>query len=158
MPKKRTIYLASPLGFTESTEGFMETIVEILTGKGYKVINPWDFVKKSEFERVEKINDYEKRVKEFNRIDKKLAERNEEAIMDCDGVFAILDGVDVDSGTASEIGFACALGKKINGYRGDIRRSGENEGVDINLQVWHWIDKSGGQIFHSVSEIKKKFK
>ena len=34
-------------------------------------------------------------------------------------VVAVLDGADVDSGTAAEIGYAFARGKLIVGYRGD---------------------------------------
>ena len=74
----------------------------------------------------------------------------------CGGVLAVLDGVDVDSGTASEIGYAFGLGDKvINGYRGDFRRSGENDGVCINLQVQYWIEQSGGTIVRSLSELSQ---
>ena len=41
---------------------------------------------------------------------------------------AVLDGTDVDSGTAAEIGYAFARGKLIVGYRGDFRLSADNEG------------------------------
>lgn len=36
-------------------------------------------------------------------------------------MLAILDGQDVDSGTAAEIGYAFARRKPIVGYRGDLR-------------------------------------
>ena len=61
-------------------------------------------------------------------------------------MFAVLDGTDVDSGTAAEIGYAFARGKKILGYRGDFRLSADNEGATVNLQVEYFIRESGGDI------------
>ena len=58
----------------------------------------------------------------------------------------MLDGVDVDSGTAAEIGYAFARGKLIVGYRGDFRLSADNEGGTVNLQVEYFIRESGGTI------------
>ena len=49
----------------------------------------------------------------------RVAQANEESIRACDMVLAVLDGVDVDSGTASEMGFAFALGKRVHGLRTD---------------------------------------
>jgi hypothetical protein len=40
----------------------------------------------------------------------------------------VLDGLELDSGTVSEIGFAAALGKKCYGLRTDFRNSGDFEG------------------------------
>jgi nucleoside 2-deoxyribosyltransferase len=67
-------------------------------------------------------------------------------------VFAILDGVDVDSGTAAEIGYAFAKGKPILGYRGDFRLSADNEGSIVNLQVEYFIRQSGGDIVTNVAD------
>ena len=58
----------------------------------------------------------------------------------------MLDGADVDSGTAAEIGYAFARGKLIVGYRGDFRVSADNEGALVNLQVEFFIRESGGTI------------
>jgi hypothetical protein len=58
----------------------------------------------------------------------------------------VLDGVDVDSGTAAEIGSGFAKGKKIIGYRGDFSLSADNEGSIVNLQVEYFIEASGGAI------------
>ena len=82
-----------------------------------------------------------------------VGEGNREAIESSDGMLAVLDGTDVDSGTASEIGYAFALGKKILGYRGDFRLTGDNPGSTVNLQVEYFIRKSGGRIVRSVEEL-----
>jgi nucleoside 2-deoxyribosyltransferase len=58
----------------------------------------------------------------------------------------VLDGTDVDSGTAAEIGYAFAKGKPILGYRGDFRLAADNEGGVVNLQVEYFIRASGGDI------------
>ena len=66
---------------------------------------------------------------------------------------AVLDGVDVDSGTAAEIGYAFARGKLIVGYRGDFRLSADNEGSVVNLQVEYFIRESGGTIVERYQDL-----
>ena len=68
-------------------------------------------------------------------------------------VLANLDGQDVDSGTAAEIGYAFAKGKPIIGYRGDLRLSSDNVGLTVNLQVEFFIRESGGEILSNASAI-----
>ena len=65
----------------------------------------------------------------------------------------MLDGVDVDSGTAAEIGYGFAKGKKIVGYRGDLRLSSDNEGAIVNLQVEYFIRASGGTIINRLVDL-----
>ena len=60
---------------------------------------------------------------------------------------------DVDSGTAAEIGYACARGKPILGYRGDFRLAAENEGGRVNLQVEFFIRDSGGDIVPRIDDL-----
>ena len=68
-------------------------------------------------------------------------------------VFAILDGAEVDSGTASELGFGSALGKRCYGLRTDFRESGDFHGVPVILQVLHFIERTGGKLFRRIDEI-----
>ena len=68
-------------------------------------------------------------------------------------ILAVLDGTDVDSGTAAEIGYAFAKGKPILGYRGDFRLSADNDGSTVNLQVEYFIRQSGGDIVASIKEL-----
>ena len=69
------------------------------------------------------------------------------------GMLTVLDGTHVDSGTASEIGCAFALGKKTLCYRGDFRFTGDNPGSTVNLQVEYFIRKSGGRAVRSIEEL-----
>jgi nucleoside 2-deoxyribosyltransferase len=68
-------------------------------------------------------------------------------------LIAVLDGVDVDSGTAAEIGFAYALGMRIFGLRTDFRLAGDNLGSIVNLQVQYFIEQSGGRVVETVDEV-----
>ncbi len=81
-----------------------------------------------------------------------VGRRNAEAIRDCDLLVACLDGQEVDSGTAAEVGFAAALGVRCHGLRTDLRRAGE-EGAIVNLQVQAFIEMSGGRIAASLEEL-----
>ena len=78
---------------------------------------------------------------------------NVQLIDDARAVVAVLDGSDVDSGTAAEIGYAA--GKQhpvpIIGLRFDTRPSGDNRGATVNLQVEYFIELSGGIIVKAAS-------
>jgi len=135
----------------------MEKIECRLLDLGFIVINPWKIsaTEGKEIEEANNIEDLYYRLKRLHEINLKIGKNNENAIKNCDNVFAILDGVDVDSGTASEIGFGYGIGKKIYGYRGDFRLSADNLGSIVNLQVQYWIESSGGFIVTNFEDIKK---
>jgi len=89
------------------------------------------------------------RLAEVNRL---VGKRNAELIRSAAGVLAILDGDDVDSGTAAEIGYAAALSRPVVGLRSDLRISGDNEATLVNLQVEWFLVESGGQLATSLDE------
>lgn len=140
------VYLASPLGFAASTTPFMDELVRALAGAGVEVLNPWESDFGPEFRHASAIADHAARVAALGQVNTRVARANEQSIRTCDTVLAVLDGVDVDSGTASEMGFAYALGKRVHGLRTDTRLIGDNEGSVINLQVQYWIEASGGTL------------
>ena len=80
----------------------------------------------------------------WERLNPLIGKANQQLIDQSNLIFAVLDGVDVDSGTAAEIGSGFAKGKKIIGYRGDFSLSADNEGSIVNLQVEYFIEASGG--------------
>lgn len=140
------IYLASPLGFADSTRHFMAHLIERLAPH-VDVSNPWDdtrFV--GEFARIAGIDSRAEANAALAAINTELGRANAESIRNADGVVAILDGVDVDSGTASEIGYAFAMGKRCYGLRTDFRLAGDNPGSIVNLQVQYFIEASGGSV------------
>lgn len=148
-----SIYLASPLGFAESTQAFMEQLLSRLR-EHLDVHNPWDATDKGDpfagIETIERIAERDRRLADINRM---LGRLNREAIDASDGLFAILDGVDVDSGTAAEIGYAFARGMYICGLRTDFRLAGDNPGSLVNLQVEYFILESGGEVVTTSSAL-----
>jgi nucleoside 2-deoxyribosyltransferase len=148
------IYLASPLGFAESSMAYMEVLREKLSVH-VEVVNPWDDKGfGADFARAHAMPDREVRMALLRATNDAIGRANADNIRDCDGVVAILDGVDVDSGTAAEIGFAYALGKWVSGLRTDIRQTGENEAAVVNLQVRHFIDASGGTLVTNIADLE----
>lgn len=145
MTRKR-IYLASPLGFAASTRAFMDELAASLR-EVVDVQNPWDDVRfVDEFAAIAHLDSVDERNARLARINHELGKSNAESIDASDAVFAILDGVDVDSGTAAEIGYGFAKGKVVCGLRTDFRLAGDNEGAIVNLQVQYFIEQSGGNI------------
>lgn len=65
----------------------------------------------------------------------KIFRANLRALDDCEMMVAILDGPQVDDGTAWEIGYFHAKGRKVLGIRTDFRRAGESENSRVNLMV-----------------------
>jgi nucleoside 2-deoxyribosyltransferase len=146
------IFLATPYGFTESTRPFLETLRARLAVYG-EVYNPFDNPAGEEFADVRKLDHYPDRLVRYADINGRIASVNEAALRETDLVVAALEGVEVDAGTAAEIGFAYALGKRVIGFRIDRRRAGENEACLVNLQVRWFIDRSGGTVVRSVDDL-----
>lgn len=150
---KKRVYVASPLGFAASTQAFMEELMPRLQ-QVVDVANPWDDVRfVDEFTRIATLDSYAERVARLQEINMELGRSNAERIDKSDAVLAILDGVDVDSGTAAEIGYAFAKGKRVYGLRTDFRLAGDNLGAIVNLQVEYFITASGGRIVGTMDEL-----
>ena len=148
------IYMASPFGFTEITNHFMEIVEDSLIKIGYEVINPWRLNNILPITQITiKSNDRAT----LSQSNIKIGHNNEIAIRNCDLVLAFLEGCDIDSGTASEVGFAYGIGKQIIGYRNDKRKLGENAGCIVNLQLQYWIEQSNGFILSSKKELLEYF-
>ena len=150
----KKIYIASPFGFTEAGRFFMyERIIPFLANTGIEVIDPWKLTPQHLIDNVAGINNTDERIRAWQTMNMLIGENNRKGIEASDGLIAVLDGCDVDSGTAAEIGYAFALGKKIAGYRSDFRNAGDNEGSAVNIQVEYFIFKSGGKIFSNLDEL-----
>ncbi|HYJ12369.1 MAG TPA: nucleoside 2-deoxyribosyltransferase [Thermomicrobiales bacterium] len=153
MTRRKIVYLASPLGFAHSTAGFMAQVVDAL-GPHVDILNPWDDKRfEDEFAALAQEESFSHRRTRLSEINQELARNNTADIDAADGVFAVLDGVDVDSGTAAEIGYAYAKGKRVYGLRTDFRLAGDNLGAIVNLQVQFFIEASGGNIALALSDL-----
>jgi len=66
---------------------------------------------------------------------KNIFDSNLLALNECNLMVALLDGTQVDDGTAWEVGYFFARGGKILGLRTDFRKAGETEGSTVNLMI-----------------------
>src|SRR5262249_42759572 len=144
---KTRIYMASPLGFSEAGRHFYAAVlVPFVRDLGFDVLDPWALTDPRKIAGVEALPYGPARRDAWRALNREMGATNRAATAAAAGVVAVLDGVDVDSGPAAEIGYAFARGKLIVGYRGDFRLSADNEGSTVNLQVEFFIRESGGTI------------
>lgn len=152
MESRRKVYLAGPLGFTESGRLYHETVlVPAVVVAGFDPLDPWDVVEEIAAVFALPVGD-ERRVEQLPEVNRRIGARNAEMIRECSCVLALLDGSDVDSGTAAEIGYAAALGRPVIGLRSDIRTAGDNEAAVVNLQVEWFIVESGGRLTSTLDD------
>lgn len=150
------VYLASPLGFSEAGRFFLyNRLVPLLEEKGIELLDPWKLTDPRIMDEALAIENPRTRIDKLKEVNLLIGSNNEEAIRSCDIMVAVLDGTDVDSGTASEIGCASALGKPVIGYREDFRCAGDNEGSAVNLQVEYFIKKQGVMV-NSLEQLVKE--
>lgn len=128
------IYLAGPL-FTEGERNFCVFLKQRLERMGFEVLWPWELTDQSGGSSL---------------LNQKIFQTNVSAIDSADFLVAILDGSDVDSGTAWELGYAHSRGKKILGIRTDFRLSGDNPESVVNIM----ISQSILQIARSVAQLE----
>lgn len=146
-PKRARVYVSSPLGFTEFGRLAMKDLYERLQDNDFDVRDPWDWPGQNEPSASIKTADLllTARIAGVQRdreVSREIAARNVTELKDADVVLAILDGADVDSGVAAEIGYASAIRKPVVGLRTDARASSDSSGHVVNLQVAHLIAHS----------------
>jgi nucleoside 2-deoxyribosyltransferase len=141
------VYLAGPDGFTAAgLRWHRQQVIPVVRGAGLEPLSPWDGRLGEELERIVAMPPGPERQRQLETVDYHIGAANAALIERSRGVLALLDGPDVDSGTAAEIGYAAKSGCLIVGLRTDLRRTGDNEGVTVNLQVEYFIRVSGGSV------------
>jgi nucleoside 2-deoxyribosyltransferase len=138
-------YVASPLGFTEAGRDYYQRVYLPALATVIEPVDPWALTGPGEFAQA-------RRAGRLRELALAVGRRNAEAIRSCRLLAAHLDGQEPDAGTASEVGYAAALGLRCFGLRSDLRQSGE-EGVAVNLQVQTFISDSGGRIVTALPEL-----
>jgi nucleoside 2-deoxyribosyltransferase len=152
-PATMKIYLAGPLGFSEVGRSYQYAVlIPELSRLGHELLDPWKLTDQHKIDAIVAMPYGPAKRDAWQRLNVEIGGNNRAAIDRSDVVFAILDGVDVDSGTAAEIGYAFAQGKPILGYRGDFRLCADNEGAMVNLQVEYFIRQSGGDIVTNIGD------
>jgi nucleoside 2-deoxyribosyltransferase len=135
-------YVASALGFSEAGAHYYEHVYLPALREVVTPIDPWSLTTAQEVAEARAG----RRERDFAL---EIGRRNADAIRTCTLLVAHLEGQEVDSGTAAEIGFGAALGLRCFGLRTDLRQSGE-PGVSVNLQVEHFLVASGGELCDSL--------
>jgi nucleoside 2-deoxyribosyltransferase len=154
MSVRARVYVASPLGFSQAGRLFYDTVLlPLVRGLGLDVLDPWTLTDPHRIAAVQAMPSGDARREAWRRLNHEIGATNRAAIDGARAVVAVLDGVDVDSGTAAEIGYAFARGKLIVGYRGDFRLSADNEGGIVNAQVEYFIRESGGTIVERYEDL-----
>jgi nucleoside 2-deoxyribosyltransferase len=144
------IYAAGPLGFTPYGADYQaEEILDRLKSAGFEPSDPWDTP--AEAGAVYAMGDAAN-LADLKLANQEVGQNNIALIRSAAGVLAILDGTDVDSGTASEIGYAAALGIPVVGLRLDSRVTGDNRAAQVNLQVEAFIEQNDGTIARTLDE------
>lgn len=152
---KPMAYLAGPLGFSEAGRLFhKERLVPMLRELGFDVLDPWVLTPQELIDSALQLPYGQAKKEKWQKVNRVIGKNNATTIEKSNIIVAVLDGVDVDSGTASEIGYGSAIGKFIIGYRGDFRLSADNEGSVVNLQVEYFIYRNGGEIITDLESLR----
>jgi nucleoside 2-deoxyribosyltransferase len=146
------VYLAGPFGFTEAGRRFHhEVLIPAVRAAGLEPLDPWDLDPAIQA-ALELPADAPGRIERLVEANQAIGARNAALIEAAAGVLAVLDGADVDSGTAAEVGYAAALRRPVVGVRLDLRRTGENDATIVNLQVEWFIRTTGGDVGRDLDE------
>ena len=138
-------YLASPLGFTEAGRHWYGRVYLPALASVVAPVDPWALTSPGEVARATASG----RQAELCR---EIGARNTEALRSCTLLVALLEGQELDAGTAAELGYAAALGLRCFGLRTDLRQTGE-AGAACNLQVQAFVEGSGGEIVGSLERL-----
>ncbi|MDQ3678120.1 MAG: nucleoside 2-deoxyribosyltransferase [Actinomycetota bacterium] len=138
-------YIASPLGFSEAGRAYYGERYLPALAEHVEPIDPWTLTEPAAFATARETG-------REHELGLDVGARNAAAIRGAQLLIAHLDGQEVDAGTASEVGYAAALGRPCLGLRSDLRTSGE-PGMAVNLQVEAFIVLSGGFIASSLDEL-----
>lgn len=137
-----TIYLAGPL-FCEAKQNWHRAtkarIIEQMTALGFYV----DVIWPGELFSPAQVEAWGLKAKG------RIMEGCRDALDRSDLLVALLDGPQVDDGTAWEIGYAYARGIRTVGIRTDFRKAGDVPGAVVNCM----IDASCLAIYRSVDEL-----
>ena len=139
------IYQAGPL-FTAGEIGWHQQFKKKLEAEGHSVLWAGEFFTQEE-------------IASFGRQASKIVmEKDRDAVDCCDAVVALLDGPQVDDGTAWEIGYAYAKGKPVIGIRTDFRLASDMPHGTVNVMIEASCDmyKTEQEVIDAVNALEAK--
>jgi len=129
------VYIASPLGFNEPGRYWAaEVLYPALATAGWAVLDPWAGRDPAPSTTPWPCRPARPASRALRQMSRTIGARNRRLLAEATAVLAVLDGPDVDSGTAAEIGWAAARGTPVIGLRTDFRLA-EHEAAPVNIQV-----------------------
>ncbi len=123
------VYIAGPL-FDEGERWWIERVEEVVAAAGYRTFLPHR----------------DNQPKTADNVDQ-IFESNRQHLDTCSFVVASLNGLTTDDGTAWEIGYAYARGRRVVGVHTDWRRRFHDEIVNL------MIERSLTEFVHSLDEL-----
>ena len=126
----RTIYLASPYGFSAQWKRLLlPEFVRALEALNLEVWEP--FARNGQVNLAEPGWAY------------RVAQRDLQDVRDADALLAIVNGTPPDEGVMVELGAAIALGKPTFLFRDDFRRCTDSEQYPLNLMLFAGLPEQG---------------
>ena len=144
---KKTIYLASPYGFSEQWRlKLLPEFVSKLEYMGARVLEPFNRNSSVDFSISGWAN--------------KVASSNLRDLRDSDALFAIVNGSPPDEGVMVELGVAIALNKPTFLFRDDFRKCTDSDEYPLNLMIFIGIpyDSWNDYYYRSLDEIESERK
>ena len=130
----KTIYLASPLGFSaESRARLLPRFVRGLEALGLTVWEP--FARNGDVDLQQPGWAYG------------VAQQCLRDVREADALFAIVNGTPPDEGVMVELGAAYALGKPVFLFRDDFRRCTDSDHYPLNLMVYAGLPAQGWEAY-----------
>ena len=147
----RKIYVASPLGFNEPGRHWAATVLHPrLAAAGWEVLDPW-VDQTGAVAAALALPPGAARMDALREMSRMVGASNRRLLEAADAVLAVLDGPDVDSGTAAEVGWAAAHDTPVIGLRTDFRLA-DHEAAIVNLQVEDFVVASGGRLVTTLDD------
>ena len=136
------VFIAGPM-FSSAEREFNLKVDDFLRERGFETFLP----QREVGELWEKVHG------RGRRVCRKIYEEDLRGLGEADSLVAILNGQDVDSGTAFEVGYASATGKPIVGLKTDVRVFARGE--EVNLMLAHSLHDLAKDLDELVLKLKK---
>ena len=129
MTRLRSIYLASPYGFSRQWKRLL--LPEFIRELELLGLDVWEpFARNGQVDLAEPGWAY------------KVAQRDLQDVRNADALFAIVNGTPPDEGVMVELGAAIALGKPTFLFRDDFRRCTDSEHYPLNLMLFSGLPQN----------------
>ena len=143
---KKKLYLANPYGFSKQTKTLLCEFIRIFNDLNIEVYEP--------FERTKNL------IQKEGEWAYGLARSNFNDLIECDCIFAIVNGTPPDEGVMIELGIAIALKKQIFLFRDDFRNCSDSNEYPLNLMLFLGLPKDNWEkyYFESLQDINSNKK